>query len=117
MLFLIQEEQLMLDNASKIVLYYYASWMPFHKKMLTMLHKMEEKYEDMLFFAVDADYFKALCRRFAIESVPTILILKDGKEAKRINGLVMTSALKSAFADICKKDADLSLETRNGKEN
>ena len=82
-------------------LYFYASWMPYHGKFLTMISKMEEKYKDISFFAVDVDAFKNQCTRFSVDSIPTVLVLKEGKEVKRINGLVLTSAFRSAFADIC----------------
>lgn len=82
-------------------LYFYASWMPFHKKMAGMLNKMEEKFKNVEFTAIDVDTYKPLCTRFSINSIPTILIISNGEEKKRITGLVLTSALKSAFADIC----------------
>lgn len=100
MLFITREEEIQMDSPL-LVLYFYAPWMPFHKKFLTMIGKMEEKYKNLPFFAVDVDEFNSQCKRFAIDSIPTVLILKDGKEAKRINGLTLTSAFKSAFADIC----------------
>lgn len=105
MLFLVQEEDLSFQSKRQ-VLYFYASWMPYHKKMLLMIGKMEEKYKDIDFFAIDVDYFKGFCRRFTIESVPTVLILEKGTEKKRINGLVMTSAFRSAFADICNPEME-----------
>lgn len=100
MLFLTQEQELNFDSKIQS-LYFYAPWMPFHKKMLTMISKIEEKHKDVSFFAVDVDSFKGLCKRFNIDSVPTTLIMSNGKESKRINGLPLTSAFRSAFADIC----------------
>src|SRR5574339_143829 len=100
MLFITNESEL--QSKSRIVsLYFYATWMPYHKKMLTMMGKMEEKHKDVAFFAIDVEYFKGLCKRFNVTSIPEVLILVDGKEAKRINGLVLTSAIRSAFGDIC----------------
>jgi thioredoxin-like negative regulator of GroEL len=101
MLYLTSEDELVLQPKLQ-ALYFYASWMPYHKKMQTMINKMEEKYPTIDFFAVDIDYFKTFIKRFKIDSIPSILILNNGKEIKRINGLILTSALKSAFADICK---------------
>jgi thioredoxin-like negative regulator of GroEL len=100
MLFITQEQELISSDKSQ-VLYFYAPWMPYHKKMLIMIDKMEQKYKELIFYAIDADHFKGLCRRFSIDSVPTVLIMNNGAEAKRITGLVLTSAFKSAFADIC----------------
>ena len=100
MLFLLAEEELKIGTSVQ-ALYFYAPWMPFHSKFLTMISKIEDKYKDIMFSAIDVDSFKNQCKRFSVDSIPTVLILKDGKEVKRINGLTLTSAFKSAFADIC----------------
>lgn len=104
MLFLTQENEFRL-SAKVQALYFYASWMPYHKKMLVMISKMEEKYPDIEFIAIDTDHFKGLCKRFSIDSIPTVLIMKDGSEAKRITGMVLTSAFRSAFVDICTSES------------
>jgi len=66
---------------------------------------IEDKYKDINFFAIDTDHFRGLCKRFNIESIPTVIILEDGYEVKRINGIVLTSAFRSAFADICRTES------------
>jgi len=99
MIFITQEEEINIDRPIQ-ALYFYASWMPYHNKFLTMIEKMENKYNDIIFSAIDVDQFSNQCKRFLITSIPTVLILKEGKEIKRINGLVLTSAFKSAFVDI-----------------
>lgn len=101
-MFFITHENEFIVHSEIQSLYFYASWMPYHNKMLIMINKMEEKYKNIEFIAVDVDHFKSLCKRFLIDSIPTVLILKNGFEIKRINGTVLTSAFKSAFADICK---------------
>lgn len=101
MLFITREEELQMDKPLQ-ALYFYSSWMPFHSKFLTMITKIEDKHKDISFSAIDVDAFKNQCKRFSIDSIPTVVILKDGKEIKRITGLVLTSAFRSAFADICK---------------
>ena len=100
MLFITREEELQIDLPMQ-ALYFYASWMPYHSKFITMISKIEEKYKDISFSAIDTDEFRNQCKRFSINCVPTVIILKEGKEVKRITGLVLTSAFKSAFADIC----------------
>jgi thioredoxin 1 len=99
MYFISNENELANKNKMQS-LYFYSSWMPFHKKMLIMIDKIEQKYKDLYFLAIDVDNFKGLCRRFNIESIPTVLIIKEGEEIKRINGLVATSAFRSVFVDI-----------------
>lgn len=100
MYFITKEEDVQMDISLQ-ALYFYSSWMPYHTKFLTMIGKIEEKYKEISFFAIDIDQFSSQCKRFDIDSIPTILILKNGKEVKRINGLTLTSAFRSAFADIC----------------
>lgn len=101
MLFITDEQDLNL-NTEKAAVYFYASWMPFHKKMLNMISKVEEKHKNIKFYAVDVDFFKGLCKRFEVSEIPTVIIYNNFKEAKRIKGLLLTSAFKSAFLDICK---------------
>lgn len=96
--YLLNESDLKMNQIQAI--YFYASWMPFHKKMSTMIAKIEEKY-NISFIAIDTDNFISLRKRYEITSIPTVLVFKDGKKIKEINGIVLTSAFKSAFADIC----------------
>jgi thiol-disulfide isomerase/thioredoxin len=98
MIFIDKESDLSFDDMC--VLYFYASWYPYNKKMLIMLDKMEQKYNHIKFFAINVDDFKQVTKRFAINSVPTVLIFNK-KELKRITGLVLTSVFRSVFADIC----------------
>lgn len=92
-----------LINYHTQALYFYAPWMVYHKKMLIMIDKMENKYKDIKFFAIDVDTFKVLCKRYNVNSIPTVLLIKNGNEVKRVDGMVMTSAFKAIFADICKE--------------
>jgi len=106
MIFITNEDELKINNGLT-ALYFYADWLPFHKKMKIMIDKVEDIYKDINFLAIDIDSFKTSCVRFSIESIPTVLILNnDGKELKRIVGLTMTSAFKKAFNDVNKGSND-----------
>lgn len=99
MIFCTQESDLKFET--KIVsLYFYASRIPYHNKIISIIEKVKVKYKDISFFAIDADYFKGLCKRFDITSVPEVVILVDGKDIKRINGLILPSVFSSVFGDI-----------------
>lgn len=100
MLFITQEEEIQMNTPVQ-ALYFYASWMPFHSKFMRMIDKVEEKHKEISFSAIDVDQFGSQCKRFSIDSIPTVLILKNGKEIKRIGGLVLTSLFERTFADIC----------------
>lgn len=102
------------DNEIKytkvLALYFYAPWMPFHKKMLEMIKKVEEQHPSINFLGIDTDSFKGTCKRFNVDSIPTVIIFWDGKGIKRITGLVMTSAFKSIFNDIIKAGEEYERE-------
>lgn len=98
MLFVTDDKEIQFDSGVCSI-YFYSNWMPFHKKMLTILSKMEDKHK-IKHLAIDVDQFSTITKRFNIDSIPTVLIFKDGKEVKRIIGIVLTSAMRSAYADI-----------------
>jgi thioredoxin 1 len=100
MLFITQEEEIKMDQPIQ-VLYFYTTWMPFHNKLIYVISEIEEKYKNISYLAIDADYFSTQCIRFAILSVPTLLLLKDGREVKRIEGTIKKQDFVGAFDDIC----------------
>ena len=106
MLFLVRESDIIFSYG-KIILYFYVSQMPYHPIMMDIIRKLEEKHKDVIFGAIDADYFTGLCRRFEVKSVPTLVILNEGKVIERIIGVPKLSQ----FADI------YSTGVEHGKEN
>lgn len=88
-------------NTPVQALYFYASWMIFHNKFMKMIAKVEEKHKEICFSAIDVDQFSNQCKRFSIDSIPTVLILEGGREVERIDGLISTDLFERAFADIC----------------
>ena len=100
MLFITQEEEIKMDHPIQ-ALYFYTSWMPFHNKLVHVISQIEEKYKDISYLAIDAEYFHTQCIRFAILSVPTLLLLKNGREVKRVEGSVKRQNFIGAFDDIC----------------
>lgn len=90
------------------VLYFYADWLNFHKKMTIMIEKVEESKE-FNFLAIDIDDFKPLCRKYKIESIPTVVAFYKGKEVGRLVGITLTSAFKTFFREIyikCKGESN-----------
>jgi len=106
MKFILDEEGLCLRNKKEISLYFYAAWMPYHKKMLFMIDKVEKKYDNVYFFAIDVDAFGGICKRFNIKSIPTIVLIKNKQEVNRINGLVLTKPFMSCYYNTFKQEQD-----------
>ena len=95
MIFITQEDEIKLHKMQS--LYFYMPNVLYNKKIIIAIKEAEKKY-NIDFFAIDASYFKGLCRRFDITAIPTIIILSDGKEIKRISGLVSTNALSDIYS-------------------
>lgn len=116
--FLTSEEDFKLEKLQ--ILYFYASWIPFNKKMILMLNKIEEQNKDIEFLAIDIDTFKNFIVRFGLESLPTIILYKNGEEKKRIIGLVLTSAFRNAVNQTYKdgeKNEKRNEDSASNKEN
>lgn len=96
MIFITDENEL--DVNKNCLLYFYADWVPFNKRMILMLNKFEKKYTDITFYAINVDDFKNLCKRFSVKCVPSAILYNNG-DIKKIKGLVLTSSFKNLFAD------------------
>ena len=68
----------------KTVFYFTADWCQPCKKVKPIVEDM--KKEGFQFQMIDADYEQLLVKRFEIKSIPTFILLEDGKEINRITG-------------------------------
>ena len=68
----------------KNVFYFTADWCQPCKKVKPIVEDM--KKEGFQFQMVDADYEQLLVKKFEIRSVPTFILLENGKEINRITG-------------------------------
>ncbi len=49
-------------------------------------------------YRVDIDRDLAIAERFAVKSIPTVLVMYRGKEVERLDGLITQDGLAGAFA-------------------
>ena len=68
----------------KTVFYFTAEWCGPCKKTRPVVEDM--KKEGFQFQIIDADYEQLLVKRFEVKSVPTFILIDDGKELNRITG-------------------------------
>ena len=67
---------------------FYATWCGPCKMMAPILQDIEEELGSKAkFFKIDVDENENLARKFGVMSIPTILILENGKECERKVGL------------------------------
>lgn len=65
---------------------FYAEWCGPCKYMEPIFKRVAEKYKDFNFARVDVDRNNELARKFEVMSIPTIIIMRDGKEIERSIG-------------------------------
>ena len=68
----------------KNVFYFTADWCSPCKKTRPVVEEL--KKEGFQFQMIDVDYEQLLAKQFQVKSIPTFILLEDGKELNRITG-------------------------------
>ena len=62
------------------------------------LERIARQYEDRLpVYRVDIDRDMPIAERFGVKSIPTILVVRGGREVARLDGLITDRDLTAAF--------------------
>ena len=75
------------------LLYFYANWMPQHKRMMKVINNLSEIGYNVI--VVDVDSYKEFTRANKINCVPTFMFYKNKKLIKTIEGLQMSSVINN----------------------
>ncbi len=87
-------EELMLNAGKLAVVDFGAVWCNPCKKIEPILNELSAEMSDKAVFGkVDIDSYPAIAQSYNVMSVPTVIFLKDGKEADRIVGLAKKAKL------------------------
>ena len=90
-----QEFAELLKSDKKIMINFHAKWCEPCKKMAPYILKMQTEMKDQIsIIRLDADENKTLLESLKLESLPAILIFKDGKEIWRNIGYISEEDLK-----------------------
>ena len=75
---------------------FYADWCGPCKIMLPVIEELENKYEGKVEFKrIDVEADGQMANQYGVMSIPTFVIVKDGKEADRKLGAMPKEMLKS----------------------
>lgn len=82
----------LIENEKKVLVDFFATWCGPCK----MLGPVLENYSsDIKVIKVDVDEFDELAREYAVMSIPTLVLMEDGKEVKRNVGLINEDDLET----------------------
>ena len=68
------------------LIYFYADRCPSCRAIAPIIDQISDECPDITVGKINVDVEEDLTSRFAIKSIPTVIIFKDGKEASRIIG-------------------------------
>jgi len=68
------------------ILYFTAEWCNPCNKTKPIVEELNRESAEARFQLIDVDTEGELARRFEVKSVPTFIVIKDGKEIKRATG-------------------------------
>ena len=71
-----------------VVVDFWATWCGPCRMMAPLIDQLAEEVTDAKFVKVDTDKEQELAAEFGIMSIPTLVVIKNGKEVKRSVGVV-----------------------------
>ena len=93
---------LTLKSNEKIFVLFYASWCPFCQRFLPIFKKFaEDKTQNCI--RVKTDDKPTLCEKYSIDVVPTVIFFKNGKAAKRLDGIQGVGLNEKQLTDFINK--------------
>jgi thioredoxin 1 len=89
------------DHTITLLAGFYADWSASSYIMIQLLKDIEKEYEGKLIVIyVNADEEPDICKSYGITQIPGILIFKNGKVVKTLNGMQSRSELTDVVTDI-----------------
>ena len=84
----------LIQSSKPVLIDFYAEWCGPCKTMKPILLDVAERIgEEAKIISVDIDKEKELAERYRIQSVPTLIIFKKGKQLWRQSGVISAKAL------------------------
>ena len=81
-------ESEVLNNEKITLIDFYADWCPPCKMLSPLVEKIAEERDDINFVKVNIDYDVELANKYGVVSIPTLVVIKDGKEVDRSIGYI-----------------------------
>ena len=90
-----QFEQMVLQAEQPVLVDFYSDSCVPCKRMSPLLAEIEEEYTDKVkVVKVNAPYERPLAEQYEVQSVPTLLLFRDGKETARLRGAVKKAQIQ-----------------------
>ena len=95
-----QLQQLIDAAPGSIIVDFYADWCPPCRRQSAILHEMESdlRQQNVTVIKVNVDKHRELASQLQVSSLPTLMVVKDGKLTKRQSGMATQERLAQWLA-------------------
>jgi glutaredoxin-like YruB-family protein len=83
-----------------LIVLFYGSFSPASKRALDELAQFSKEDEHLPVYGIDVEQVKGVHRQFGVETVPTVLALRNGKVAQRFEGVESAQFYARIFSGV-----------------
>ena len=87
----------LLNTEGKVVLDFQADWCMPCKMITLLLEDLEKEFDEIKFFKINVETNQTLTYNYSVGSVPTIIVLEDGKPFSRLVGKKDKDSIRNAI--------------------
>jgi thioredoxin 1 len=79
---------------------FWATWCMPCRAYAPIIDKLDKEFEDISFISIDVDQVPTLAQKFKVQSLPSLILIKDGTEFSRILGMSAITPLRTKLREL-----------------
>jgi len=89
---------------------FWSTWCQPCKAFAPKVDSLDEEFEDIDFISIDTDQVPTLAQKYKVRSLPTLLIIENGNEYQRIEGVQLIGPMRKLLRDLSQSQLDENIE-------